>query len=232
MKSNPFISFVLPTRDRPDLIYKCLSFLKAQECEDFEVIIADNSVVESCEEKVACFLKDTRFQYKKAPSSLSMPDNWDFAIENAVGEYITVINEKFMFHPKAVGYIKSLSSKYELPDILSWQFEHFILSNSNPHLGDYHPLLKTVEPELYSAVEELERRFSFKEPLFSRHTQEKNGYGKIYSGAVKRGVVQKVKQVYGRVFLPMSPDFTSMVCFLNLSEVCLDLGRCLMLVVA
>ncbi|MFC4656941.1 glycosyltransferase family 2 protein [Rheinheimera marina] len=231
MEKTPFISIVLPTRDRAKLVEQCLTCIKQQDFADYEVIISDNPVAESCSEVVAPFLSDPRFKYFRQPQPVSMPDNWEYAAEQATGEYVTVINEKFMFRPDAFSVIQRLA-KDRNPDIISWQFDYFELCDHEKITGSYHPLLKPVEPSCYSAEIELKRRLDFIEPLFSRHQQHKNGYGKIYSGCVKNDIVREVRALYGRVFMPMSPDFTSMICFLNLSENCIDVGQSLMLVVS
>jgi len=232
MKQTPFLSFVLPTRDRPQLLQKCLDYLTQQDLLDFEVIVSDNSVNETSQHIVEPYLVDNRFKYYRPKKPLSMSDHWDFAIQYASGEYVTLINEKFLFHPNAASTLKSLSEKFDKPDILSWQFEHFHLSNIDKLVGAYHPLIKPCSPTPYSASCELKRRFDFNEPLFGRHTQEKISYGKIYSGAVKKDIIKQVKSAFGRVFMPTSPDFTSLICFLNFSRRCLDVGRSLMVVVS
>ena len=232
MNVRPFLSFVLPTRDRPELLEKCLQYLALQEGDNFEVIVSDNSVLRPCKNVVSPFLNDGRFTYLRPKKPLSMPDNWDFAIEHAKGQYITVINEKFLFHPRATATLQKLAEDFESPDVLSWQFEHFLMLDGAKQCGSYHPLMKPVTPSVYDALEELQRRFDFLEPLFGRSTQEKISFGKIYSGAVNRKIVEKIKQHYGRIFVPMSPDFTSMVCALNFSNKCVDVGRSLMMVVS
>ncbi|MBU1309945.1 MAG: glycosyltransferase [Gammaproteobacteria bacterium] len=230
MSKAPFISIVLPTRDRPELVKQCLLCIKNQEFADFEVIISDNPLSKSCEAIVAPYLSDKRFRYYKTDKPLAMPDNWEFAVTFATGDYIAVINEKFMFRPDAFSVIKKIADQNQ-PDILTWQFDHFELTDYDSVLGDYHPLLKPVNPEYYAAADELKRRLDFIEPLYSRYVLEKNDRGKIYSGCVKRQVVEKIKNIYGRMFMPLSPDFSSMICCLSQSDVCVDIGQSLMLLV-
>jgi hypothetical protein len=230
MSKAPFISIVLPTRDRPELVKQCLLCIKNQDFADFEVIISDNPLSKSCESVVAPYLSDKRFRYYKTDKPLAMPENWEFAATFATGDYITVINEKFMFRPDALSVIKKMAEQKK-PDILSWQFDYFELTDHEKIMGDYHPLLKPAHPEYYSAAEELKRRLDFFEPINSRYFLEKNYRGKIYSGCVRREVFEKVKNLYGRVFMPLSPDFTSMLCCLSQSNLCLDINQNLMLLV-
>lgn len=231
MSKSPFLSIVLPTRDRPKLVEQCLACIKAQDFQDYEVIISDNALAESCYDVVAPFLTDLRFKYVRPLQPLSMTDNWEYAISFATGDYIAMISEKFMFRPDAFSVLKELAAFHE-PDIMTWQYDHFELTDGQSILGNYHPLLKPVVPQQYAAADELKRRLDFTEPLFSRYQQEKNSYGKIYSGCVKRQITEQVRSIFGRVFTPLSPDFTSMLCFLSQSERCLDIGQSLMLLVS
>lgn len=231
MSSTPFLSIVLPTRDRPQLVRQCLTYIKLQDFQNYEVIISDNALISSCCEEVAPFLDDPRFKYIRPAHPLSMSDHWEYAIAFATGDYIAVISEKFIFRQDAFSILNKLAVNKQ-PDILSWQYDFFELTDNQRMLGSYHPLLKPVVPECYSAADELKRRLDFIEPMFSRYKQEKNCYGKIYSGCVRRHIVETTKNIFGRVFTPFSPDFTSMICFLSQSDLCLDVGQSLMLLVS
>jgi hypothetical protein len=75
----------------------------------------------------------------------------------------------------------------------------------------------------------LQRRFRFDFPSFSRYEYQKNNYGKIYTGFVRSGILDRGRGKYGQVFQPTSPDFTSMAAILNESSHCVDINKCLML---
>lgn len=232
MDNKPFFSIVLPTRDRPELVLKVLKSLELQTFSDFEVIISDNGCNAFCEHVVAPFLKDKRFSYKRPPHSMNMCDHWDFAIESAQGKYITVFCDKFILRSDALDLMASEIAKSS-PDVLTWQYEVFDVKESKNEMlyGDFHPLLKPGKAKKYNPALELERRFSFDFPLFCRFNKPIDSYGKIYSGIVKAEVLAQIKDRYGRIFHPMSPDFTSMMAILNESKICVDLNQTLMLVI-
>lgn len=232
MLQRPLFSIVLPTRDRPELVSKVLKALELQTFSDFEVIISDNGYNAFCEHAIAQFLKDERFKYKRPPHPMNMCDNWEFAIGSAQGKYITVFCDKFILRSDALHLMANEISNSS-PDVLTWQYEFFDVKQSKNEMlyGDFHPLLKPGKAKKYNPALELERRFSFDFPLFCRFNKSMDSYGKIYSGIVRAEVLTQIKDRYGRIFHPMSPDFTSMIAILNESKICVDLNQTLMLVI-
>lgn len=231
MKTKPFISIVLPTRDRPLLVGEVLKFIMKQTFTDYEVIVSDNGINASCYEQVAPYLQDKRFSYKKPQHPMDMCSHWDFAIEGVTGEYVTIFSEKFILRYDALQCLFDLAKTHS-PDVITWQFDLFDITELTPNqvLGSYHPLVKPAVPVQYSAKIELEKRFAFDFPVFARHNKSSDSYGKIYSGCVKKQLLNKIKRDYGRVFHPVNPDFTSMFAILNESEKCFDVAQSLMLV--
>ncbi len=231
-RKQPLFSIVLPTRDRPQLVGTVLKYLQQQQFTDFEVIVSDNAVNADCWQQVAPYLSDSRFHYIKPSQSLDMCSHWDFAISAATGRYISIFCEKFILRPDAL-QLMSEEIEYSTPDILTWQFEMFdvLESTDADYFGNYHPLIKPGEPFSYQPENELVRRFNFDYPLFCRWNKSKDSYGKIYSGFVVASLIKRVKDEFGRVFNPLSPDFTSMLAFLNCSRKCVDINQPLMLVI-
>lgn len=226
----PFITIVLPTRDRPDLVPIVLRLLQRQTFDNFEVIVSDNGVNALCDKAVEPFLSDHRFSYKRPPVPMDMCQHWDFAIEGASGEYLTVFCEKFLMRRDAIEVLHRIASNTDA-DILTWQYDYFDVTEQTADtiFGTYHPLIKPQAPTQYSAEKQLKRRFSYDFPIFTRHNKTQDSYGKVYSGCAKRCLVEQVKREYGRAFMPQSPDFTSMYALLNIAKVCIDVGESLMM---
>jgi len=233
MSERPFISIIIPTRDRPKLVAQVLKFLQIQTFTNFEVIVSDNGLNDYCENEVLPYLADNRFSYKRPPVPMNMCDHWDFAVEGALGEYITVFCEKFILRPDALSILYDISMQTDA-DILTWQYDIFADATfvDNQLTGNYHPYIKPADYIEYSASDMLQRYFSLDIPLFSRGDGNRNSYGKIYSGCVKASMLSKVKKKYGRAFYPTSPDYTSMFALLNESKMCIDVSQSLMLLIA
>lgn len=232
--NNPFISIVIPTRDRAHLLKKVLYYISKQTFSNFEVIIADNSVIRPCLDDINPFLNDPRFQYHRSPSDLSMCDNWEFAVSFAKGHYVTVVSEKFIFRPDALVTIFNAAQNKDEPDIISWSYEPFdVLGEEGDELyGTYHPLIKPDLLTDYDPGAILADKLSFSHPIFSRYNRTIDNYGKIYSGCVKRCILAKIKKQQGYIFYPLILDFTSMTLFLNEAKTCCDISQSLMLTIA
>ncbi|WP_113907274.1 glycosyltransferase family 2 protein [Aliidiomarina celeris] len=227
---EPFISLVIPTRNRPDLVAYCLACIAAQTHTDYEVILSDNGTTQRCDAQFTPYQNDVRFTYVRPPAEMNMCDHWQFAVSFAKGEYVTILSEKFMLRPDALALLFQMAKQYGA-DIFSWQFERFEAEGNDISHGHYHPLMKPVAPTYYSPVDELKRRLSFDTPTFCRQLRHKTSYGKMYSGCVKRSILLRAQAHFGSVFQPYSPDYTSMIALLNESEQAIDVGQSLMIVV-
>ncbi|MBU1312329.1 MAG: glycosyltransferase [Gammaproteobacteria bacterium] len=227
---EPCFSLVIPTRDRPDLVVRCLEFIRRQTYNSFEIILSDNGSVPLSKEIYSTLLDDHRFRYVRPEQEMNMADHWEFAVSFATGDYVSVLSEKFMLRPDALSVLADLV-KLHHPGIMTWQFERFEVSGNDVSVGHYHPLMKPSFARFYSPAEELRRRFSFETPVFSRTLRHMNSYGKLYSGCVRRDIIENVRKNFGRVFYPYNPDFTSMIGILNESDSAIDVGQSLMIVV-
>ena len=230
---NPFISIVIPTRDRSQLVKYCLASIANQTFDDFEVIICDNFLLQSCFNEYRPYQKDPRFKYFHPECSLSMCDNWEFAISKAKGEYVTVISEKYLLRTDALTTLHHILQS-KPAEMITWWHETFNIVHSpdNKLAGTYVPHYKPQKAEYFSAQNEIERRFSFEDVPYSRRLGPKECFGKIYSGCYHRDLIRRIQHQFGRVFSPAAPDLTSMIAALSLTKSCLDLGQPLMLACA
>lgn len=228
--ASPFISIVIPTRDRPEFVELSLQCLASQEFTDFEVILSDNYENASCADVFSRYKNDPRFKYFTPERSLSMCDNWEFAVEQATGTYVSVISEKFLLRQDA---LKILFEALEQnpAELVSWWNEKLSITDfsADSFNARYVPFLKPREVSYFNPLDVLKTRFSFQHACYSRTLGPKEVLGKIYSGCFHRNLINRIRQKVGRIFPPTSPDITSMVSGLCLAESCLDIGQPLMM---
>src|SRR5262245_61003101 len=95
----PRFSIVIPTRDRPGPLLSALPTCLMQRFDSFEVVVSDNGTGDGAREVVEA-VGDTRFRYARTPRSLAMTDSWEFAIEQASGEYVLLMDDDdgLLFH--------------------------------------------------------------------------------------------------------------------------------------
>lgn len=223
------LSIVVPTRNRPEQLEMLLSSLALQENNNFEVIVSDNSDSSTQEGLVKSYKKD-HFRYIRPEKMLGMCDHWDFAISYAKGEYVTILIDKYILFPSAVNQIIAELTKNQDLDILSWLYEGVIPENPSNftdmknHKVSYKPEYLSGNPLVFDAKEELHRRRlnssahrSAHGPLYFR--------GKICSGVYSRSLLNKIISIYGRIFPPASPDFTSCTLALSIASHCRDMNK-------
>lgn len=103
--SDPiFFNLIVPTRNRADTLYFCLQSLLSQNYPHFRVIVSDNCSTDDTQEMVLGF-KDNRLHYVSTGRSLSMRENWEFALTHVDGGWITFIGDDDGLIPNALARV-------------------------------------------------------------------------------------------------------------------------------
>lgn len=89
---KPFFSVVLPTRNRAGFLPFAIRSILSQTFGDFELIVSNNDSADNTEEIVRA-IDDPRLRYIKTERALSLYEHWEFALEHAVGEYVTFLGD-------------------------------------------------------------------------------------------------------------------------------------------
>jgi len=90
--NNLFFSIVIPTCDRPHLLKSTLKAALSVDYDNYEVVVSDNySTPETYE--VVKSLENHKVRYFRASHRLNMADNWQFAYQQAKGDYIIILGD-------------------------------------------------------------------------------------------------------------------------------------------
>lgn len=214
-------SIVYPTRHRPEFVRQALRILETQRHGDFEVIVCDNyvdaalSCEQICRESPLANLK-----YVRPPRPLGMVENWNHALQFAVGDYVSYLTDKTFVLPDALGHIERAIDVAGGPEIVSWTSDFYNPASYADYFGEglYVSVSSDVRSGLFrsfSPADELDHRG---EARVSRSEQSPADYcrGKLAFGAYRRELVQRIMKRYGALFHSINPDYTSMV--LGLAE--------------
>ena len=220
--SHKLLSIVIPTRDRPEMVYQTLKSLSLQDDSRFEVIVSDNYKEKPCRDVFDGF-EGPNFQYVRPHTALPMCDHWEFALSHAQGEYVAYIMDKQMVYTRTVNQLCDICEA-EAPDIISWIPDATFKVNEESDLVVFRGPMKTRDPELFDPRAELRRR---RQHIYDPFDDGYPGWfrGKIVSGAYSRKLISKIQKRHTRVFLPISPDQTSLALGLDNADVCVDLCR-------
>jgi glycosyltransferase involved in cell wall biosynthesis len=114
MSQEPLFSVVIPTRNRAHLLRDAIQSVLGQDFDDYELIVSDNCSRDDTAEVVR-EVGGERARYVRPPGSLSMPDHWEFALEQARGRYVTYLCDDDAWAPgalsRAAGLLETTDTK-------------------------------------------------------------------------------------------------------------------------
>jgi glycosyltransferase involved in cell wall biosynthesis len=100
--SQPLVSILIPTHNRPDYAEEALRTALAQTWRNVEVVISDNSTDERTRERFAPYLEAHRnIRYLRSPG-LDPIDNFNNCFQAAQGEFISYLMDDDLFHPTKI----------------------------------------------------------------------------------------------------------------------------------
>jgi glycosyltransferase involved in cell wall biosynthesis len=132
---KPEFSVLLPTRNRASLLVEAIETVRAQDFEDWEIIVSDNASIEDVRgiiENIA----DPRIVYLRSDEPLSVTDNWNRAIDAAQGRWIVMLGDDDGLVP---GYFQNMQAaclKLNSPDVIYHGAYHFLAPDVLPGQAD------------------------------------------------------------------------------------------------
>jgi glycosyltransferase involved in cell wall biosynthesis len=197
MSTIPFFSIIVPTRGRPELVKNALTSILSQEFADLEVIVVDNNVDDSTSQAVAQFT-DKRIKCIKT-GNLSLAENWQKGIDAAIGNYVTILSDRMFFaHRFVLGKISQAITETSA-EIVSWTWGSF-----EEHTGNLS-VREGIETERRYFInnKDLIHAFLLGDFHWFHHRAPKG----LHS-CLKKELLQELQSKYGKVCLPISPDYT------------------------
>lgn len=101
---------IIPTRERCDVFQSALQTVLIQEYDNLEILVSDNHSNDGTRE-FATGVNDPRVKYVNTGERVSMSQNWEFALSQATGDWVTIIGDDDGLLPgaitRAVDFIRS-----------------------------------------------------------------------------------------------------------------------------
>ncbi|GEM_PF-1341796 len=196
LNQKPFISLVIPTRERSETLFFTLQTALNQTHENYEIIVSDNFSQDNTKQVVNSFC-DSRIKYINTQKRLSMCENWDFAFEHVKGEYVIYIGDDDAILPGAIKKLQLLieKSSYEIyfwqPHDYRWPINHSksLIEFVSPKIKPYKMNLKKLA------------KFAIQWGGWRYHTLPLG-----YHSAVSTQILKKIKNKTGKVFHSTCPD--------------------------
>jgi glycosyltransferase involved in cell wall biosynthesis len=97
---NVKVSICIPTYNQVDYLKKCIQSVLIQDYLNYEIIISDDSTNEDVKYYIDSLNITQNLTYYRNTPSLGSPENWNFAISKATGEYIKILHHDDFFISK------------------------------------------------------------------------------------------------------------------------------------
>lgn len=101
MSREPFFSVIIPTRNRAHLLTHALQSALNQTFDEYEIVVSDNCSQDDTA-GVVQEVGGSRVRYVRPDRTLSMPDHWEFAVDQARGQYVTYLCDDDAWSPQAL----------------------------------------------------------------------------------------------------------------------------------
>src|SRR5687767_10792326 len=117
--TRPLLSLIVPTRERARTLAFTLATALDQASGNYEVVVSDNASADDTEAVVRA-IGDRRLRYFNTGRRLSMCDNYEFALENARGDYVIIIGDDDAVMPAGVDFLLPRLASLSEPTIHMW----------------------------------------------------------------------------------------------------------------
>jgi len=205
----PFFSIVMPTRNRAHLLQYSLQSALRQRFDDYEVLVSDNCSQDRTP-NVAKELSSPIVRYIRTDRPLSMSDSWEFALEHARGQYVTVLCDDDAVLPRFLSTVAAVIDGSRA-EVVTWS------AGSYFHDSWYQPERRNTAELLNTSgrVYPVKSRIALKDWFFELWPSLPTP--KMLQSCCSRRVIERIKERCGRLFLSSCPDVS--VAILTLSEV-------------
>jgi len=121
------ISFLIPSKNRLDLLKFSVASILSQNDKDFEIVISDNASSEDYKSYVDQ-ISDDRIVYFRQQTPVSVTDNWRAAFARSTGDYVLMLGDDDALAPQFFETVRPFLTS-DGPDILYLKAYHYCYPN-------------------------------------------------------------------------------------------------------
>ena len=199
MSQEPFLSVVIPTRNRGHLVVDAIRSVLWQNFDDYELIVSDNC----SQDNTAQAIRDIggeRARYVRPRSVLSMPDHWEFALGHARGRFIAYLCDDDVWVPGTLARIAGVLSETNSDLVVSLSG----IYNAPNWLDVNQQNTLTIAPYT-GTVREIESAATIRR-IYSE-CRVLNDIPRMLNSFCRRETLERVQTEAGRIFL-LCPDYS------------------------
>lgn len=196
------VSIVIPTRNRGHLLHYALRSVIQQTYKNLEIVVCDNFSVDNTREIVDSF-NNKDIIYMRTDTVLSMPDNWEFALSRATGEYVAYLTDDSYLLPDSISKAMKDLDRFNVK-VVVWKHCAYFASDwleSARRNILYFPKV-TFKSYLMNSKASLRKLYDLDGSISTMVPKSLNSL-------CHRSIMEKAAGVQHRFFLPSCPDYTS-----------------------
>ncbi len=164
----PFLSVVIPTRQRPELLALALrSAIEQADYDDYEVVVSVNGDPDESKQ-VVDGLPSPRVRYVEVGEDVDAQSSWHFAARQSQGEYMLLLADDDALTPHAMASYATVLQAHDDVDYLApanaWYGHHNV---SHPRKNAVRFRLVGALDGLVDPAEMLTNYYAFAHPTFS-----------------------------------------------------------------
>jgi glycosyltransferase involved in cell wall biosynthesis len=223
-------SIIIPTQDRPALLAVTVKYAMQLQHANFEVIVSDNSTSDAWKklnfDAVCGYDSEPNFKLVHPPKVLSPPENFEFALDYATGDYVMYLTDKMVILPNVLSEAEA-AIKTSKADIVNWANAPYYIDNIEFPAGSGRLVEESEflsgQPKKYSPRVALKFKAS---GIVPRNKQQTRDYviGKLIFGCYSRELIERIKSRSGTVFGGATHDYSAMIQALSLANTCVMLN--------
>lgn len=203
-------SIVIPTRSRAHLLGHALASALGQDFDDFEVVVSDNCSTDATPQVIAA-AAHARLRAVRPERSLSMVDHWEFALNQARGEWVLFLCDDDALMPNALRVTEALLREHQELELVQYGELTFVYDDGIVQAGNYVDVARELVVSGHFASSHGRLRHNFRR-------MKANNMPKFLNAAVNRSLIERVLRAHGRMFLDWAPDYSSGSLLLAHSE--------------
>ena len=122
---GPLLSFLIPSRNRLDLLKHAIASIQAQRFESLEVVVADNCSSEDYSGYLQQVAKRIPLKVVRSETPISVTDNWNAALNASGGEYVVMLGDDDALVPDYCKKMAKAIRAFGRPDIIYCMAYHY-----------------------------------------------------------------------------------------------------------
>lgn len=197
----PFVSLIIPTRERATYLGHALATCLANPDDDVEIIVVDNASTD-CTADVVGRVSDPRLRYVRGERRVSMRDNFERGLLHATGEFVGFLGDDDGIFPFTVSEIRRIAAMFPQAQAIAAARAFYWWPDLQAARRNMALLPRRAGVELRHSGEELKKLL---------RTSNYYDLPCIYHGFVKRSMLTELSQRHGRFFLSSNVDIYSAV---------------------